>query len=106
MRLHGSYIGQFINETSDTLRLDITNQIVVVTPINISIQIDAVVQETQIQTDIELMLLLVGQLRIGNIAQYDNCLHLICLRTPSIRRIVDRQSVRHIRRSTIGCQRI
>ena len=106
MRLHGGHVGHLVDEATHALRLDVTNQVVVLTPVNISIQVDAVVQETCIETHIELMFLLVGQLRIGNIAQHIDSLHLVGLRTPCIRRIVDRQGVRHVRRTTVGSQRI
>ena len=84
MRLHGSHVGHLVDVTTHTLGLRVTNQVVVVTPIDIEVQVQSVVQETSIQTEVELVLLLVGQLRVGNLAQRCNGLHLVTLRTPGV----------------------
>ena len=61
-RFHRCHVSILRNHTTDTLRLDDTNQVVVVTPVGIEGQVDAVVEETEVNTHVELLLLLVCQL--------------------------------------------
>ena len=70
MRFHGSDIGILHSHTTNTLCINLTNQVKVVTNIEVTRKVDSVSwQEAQINTDVQLMLLLISQLTIGNIGQ-------------------------------------
>ena len=62
MRLHRCYVGIFHRLTTDTRSISQTNKVEVVTEIDISAGIDTVVQEAEVDTEVELVFLLVSQL--------------------------------------------
>ena len=82
MRLHGSHVGIFRDVTADTLCLDNTDKVIVVTHVSIDNKIQPVVEEAGIKTDIKLMLLLVSQFIVFNIALNKYVFYLVCLRAP------------------------
>ena len=73
MRFHGSNVGIFDDATT-TLGLSYlgTNQIIVITLINIKCHTDAIIQETSIHTKVKLMLLLISQIPVGKIHGLDS----------------------------------
>ena len=61
---HGSDVSEFLYLTAHTLGVDDTDEVVVVTCVPVKTEIDAVVDETCFKTEVQLFLLLVGQIRI------------------------------------------
>ena len=81
MRAHGSYVGVFLTEQ---LGVYITHQVVVVTPIEIGYEVQAVAQETEVDTEVELVFLLVGQFFVGILCQFNSRFLLVTSGTPEI----------------------
>ena len=109
MRAHRSHVGIVTKRTGSTIEHTRANQVIVVTLIPVELHIDAVVQETQVDTDVELVLLLVGQVGVGEIINLQTRLLHIRKRTPGVvaldddlrivrRRLVTRQRVRSLQR--------
>ena len=91
MRLHGSDIGLL---ATVGLGFAITDQVVVVTPIEVGHQVDTVVEEAEVNTEVELMFLLIGQLVVSGLAIIDTDFLLTGIGTPNLCRAEDRQGIR------------
>ena len=65
MRLHLGHVTILGGSTTDTLGADQTDQVEVVTEVPVKHEVDAVVEETEVNTKVELMLLLIGQLTVA-----------------------------------------
>ena len=107
MRFHGSHIGILHRHTAYTLCIDFTNQIIVVAHIDIGRHIDAAARhETEVNSHIELTLLLVGKFRVCKVGKLQSEFLNAGDRTPRTVRIVNHSGVRHPVRTAVGCQRI
>ena len=67
VRAHRSNVTKFLNLTANTLCGGKTDKVVVVTLVPVNFQVDAVIEETGSQTEVELMLLFVGQIAVGEV---------------------------------------
>ena len=67
VRLHGSDVTKFPNLTAETLGVDDTDKVIVVTCEPIEGEIDAVVNETGLKTKVQLLLLLVGKIGVRKV---------------------------------------
>lgn len=73
----------FHHLTADTLRVDHTDQVVVVTLVPVGCEADAVVQEAHVDTDVHLVLLLVSQLAVLQVVNRQTRLGNTGRRTPT-----------------------
>ena len=80
--LHGSHIAVLLDFAAHTRGVDDTDQVVVVTLVPVEGGADAVVEETGLEADIQLVLLLVGELAVGQLADIQRRLTHIGGRTP------------------------
>ena len=67
VRLHGSDVTKFLNLTAETLGVDDTDKVIVVTCEPIEGEIDAVVNETGLKTEVQFLLLLVSQICVRKV---------------------------------------
>ncbi len=74
----------FHHLTADTLRVDHTDQVVVVTLVPVGCEADAVVQEAHVDTDVHLVLLLVSQLAVLQVVNRQTRLGNTGRRTPRV----------------------
>ena len=88
--LHGSDVSKFLAETADSLGGDRTDEVEVISFVNIGHEIDPIVEESDFGSDIELVLLLVGQVVVSDIVQIKSGLFVAGERTPRIVRFDDR----------------
>ena len=65
VRLHRGHVGIFHNRSAHTHGALRTYQVVVVTCVPVEVEVDAVVQESQADAEVQLVLLLVGQCGVG-----------------------------------------
>ena len=95
VRLHRSDVRIL---TTDDLAVVVTHQVEVVAPVSIGNNIDTVVQETEIDTDVELVLLLISKVLVTKTGLIESEFLLVALRTPHVGRAEDRLG--------IGCCRL
>lgn len=57
--------------TADTLSVDWTDKVVVVALVPVEVEVDTVVDETESDTDVKLVLFLVGKFAVGDILKCD-----------------------------------
>ena len=84
MRLHGCYVCIVEDRTlytSCTLR---TDEVVVVTSIPVEREVDSVVEETEVDTEVELVLLLVCQVRVSEAVDLQTRFLVNSVRTPYV----------------------
>ena len=106
MALHRGHIRIVGNRGSKALTIINTYQVIVVTLIPVYSQIDAIVEESCIQSYVKLMFLLIGQIVVLVIDNLGTSLAYIGEWTPSIECLNNGQGVADRRRSTIGSKRI
>ena len=106
MRRHLGHVGIFLGHTAYTLSIYVTYQVKVVSLIPVKHQIDAVAHKSQIYTDVELVLLLIGQLRVGQRHQRQTGLLRICFQTPRLIGLIDGVGIAHTTGTALGSQRV
>ena len=74
MRLHRSHVGILEDLTADALSVDASDKVEVIALIPVGYEVDAVVEETEVDTNIKLMLLLVGKLSVGKLLKDEGLL--------------------------------
>ena len=104
MRFHLGNVGILVSDTTHTLGVNTTNQVVVVTLVPVEDKVDAVVVETKVNTHVKLMFLLVSKLGVSDIAQVEVHLSIFGLQAPGFVRIVNWQCVRNAAGTCIGSQ--
>ena len=93
VRLHGSHVA----EARSVHGRDGTDQVVVVTLVPVEGKVDPVVEETGLETEVQLMLLLVGQGLVGHVVDVEGRLLVVRERTPGVGRADDDLRVGHAR---------
>ena len=91
--MHLGVVGELADLAARTRGVDVAHQVVVVAEVDIVDQVDAVVEETEVETHVELLLLLVGELRVAKLIECDTRLLLVALRAPNILRGEDGRGV-------------
>ena len=106
MRAHRSNVTILGNLTTDTHGVDDTDQVVVVTAIPVEANVDAVVKETDFSTEVQLVLFLVGQLRVLEVGNLKCRLVHAGKRTPGVHTLDNHARVTDAGRTTVTGQRI
>ena len=104
VRLHLGNVGHLAGDTTHTLGVDATNQVVVVTLVPVEYQVDAVAIETEVNTHVKLVLLLVGELLVGNVREVEVHLGVLGEQAPWLVGVNLWQCVRNACRTGIGSQ--
>ena len=89
MRLHRCHVGILSVLSTYTGCIDTTDKVVVVTSVPVKHKVQAVVEETEVNTKVKLMLLLIGKLLITKVIEVKTDFVGIGHRTPRLVRIVD-----------------
>ena len=89
MRRHRSHVGILCDLTAGTGGVSHTHEVVVVALVPVEHHIDAVVDETEVNTEVKLMFFLVGQLAVGNFVERKTEFVGIGNGAPRLVRIVD-----------------
>ena len=104
--LHISHISHLADSTADARHVDRADKVVVLTTEPVELHIDAVSEETDAQTEVQLVLLLVGQLFVGNIFNLQTRLLDIGKGTIGLEVLHHDGGIADPQRSGVGSQRV
>ena len=106
VRLHLGHVTKFLGLTTDTLGADATNQVEVVTNEPVKHYVEAVPQQTEVETEVKLVLLLIGKVAVTQTAQVESHLVDVVLLTPTQGGIIQCLGVTEGHGTTLGSQRV
>ena len=106
MRAHGRHIGPFANLTTHTFGVDISDQIEVVALIPVEAKVNAVVEKTEVNTNVKFVFLFVCQLGIGKRAELQSLFVSFSILTPRAGRIINSHGVAHVSGTGISGERV
>ena len=96
MRCHFGNVAILLVLTADTLGEDGADEVVVVTAVPVEDEVDAVVEESEVYTDVELVLLLVGELAVGDRLKLDTEFLYGAARAPGVVGVEDGGGIGYI----------
>jgi len=97
VRLHACHVGILRNRATDTCCLLGADKVKVVSCPQVERHIDTVIEESGIETDVELVLLLIGKVGICKIRDFQSRLLIGSERTPRVRAFDDHLRIGHRR---------
>ncbi len=106
IRLHLSYVTILCWLTTDTHGVSSTDKVVVATSIDIECEVDTVVQETSINTEVKLVLLLISEVLVSKPSNIEAWFLIACWWTPWVVSLDDCTWVSDWRRTTVGSKRV
>jgi len=106
VRFHLRDVAVFGDLAADTLGRDRADQVEVVAFVPVEGQVDPVVDEPDVESEVQLVLLLVGELRIFEARNLETGFGIAAGRTPRGRGFDDGQRVGDVRRAAVGGQRV
>ena len=101
-RLHISHVGHLRYHATGTLSIGGTDEVKVVTLVVVGNDRYAVTEESHINTDVELMLLFVGEFLISDVGNVNHRLSSRVGRTPEVGSLIDGCGIGHVCRTRIG----
>ena len=87
--MHRSDIGKLVDSTLGTVGGTHTDQVVVVTTIPVELYVESVVQEAEVNTNVELMFLFIGQIGVSEVVNVKSRLLIACEWTPGVELLND-----------------